>query len=700
MKRAAVLLLLPVVAVSAAPPSFQDLMRPDCLPEPQYGMRVESAALSESQLRIVTTGAELAWDLDGDGAVFRQRIGAQREVLRFRVEGRRASDPELTHRGPGFAFARFGSPRFDLRVNGDSLFMLHAIDPLEIALVRAIEPGFVSSDRSNHVVFDEYGGFGVYCSVPDINDHFEPYAEAENARSVVARYALPADAVLWIAVCPPKPYDWDRSARDQVIWHWSDRQGYPPDDVLAGWAKFGNIVLLQSEVMLWKDWNLGFEPREGAGEFSRVRRTVHDLGMRFIVYTSPYYFLRGTDRESAAINSFADFKGWPSGTPTGENIELFLGEISRLVAEHKPDGLYFDGQYIDNPAALYLLARRARAVVGEDGLLEWHSTQALGADLCSLPPADAYVNLILRGEGREALYQDESYLRYFVSGYNVHNSVGVICNNGSRPTAEFLERLLDLNGRTHTLAGWLQDDALVGLVNGYMQRRADVAGLQQRVARTLERRQAAIPGQVRDLVRERRELTDEPRWGEAVLETRFESPDGWNRTVSPHNPAEAVRFGADGLQVRAAAHTFAFVERTLDRRVNGWVARIQRGTDAGMSWGPAVCLRFSEQDFIRVGVRSDGLVQADICGDQRVAVGGPLDPETWVRVRWGGSSGVIEQSSDGRNFARLLDFRHGGRLTARVQRILVGKVPYDGRPHDFTDPGPVGACAFPSLSLY
>lgn len=383
----------------AAAPTFQGLMNPASFPEPQFGMRVESADIADQRLQIRTTGAVMEMDLRSGRGIFRQRVGAERGVLAVEIAG--IDGPaDVTHRGPGLAFVRH--PAFHLRVNGDSLFMLQARRPLRIVLRRRIDCGFTASWKANHVLFDEWGGFGLYCSQQEIDDAFDPYGD------VTARYELPADAVLWIGICPPKPYDWERSLRDNVVWHWSNSAGYPRDDALKAWSREGNIVLLQSEVMLWKDWNLAFQPRLGAAEFARVRGTVHRLGMRFIVYTSPFYFLRGTALESAAMNNFENFRGWPPGRPTGENMGLFLAEIEGLLREHRPDGLYFDGQYSENPAALYALARRSRALVGDGGLLEWHSTSALGPDLCFLPHADAYVDFILRGEGREPLYAPDA----------------------------------------------------------------------------------------------------------------------------------------------------------------------------------------------------------------------------------------------------------------------------------------------------
>ena len=674
-------------------------MAPECLPEAQRGLLVEGAALRDGALEVITTGAQLRLDLATGSCTFRQRIGHPREVLQLHITGGVKAAPLITHAGPGLAFARFTSPRFDLRANGDSLFMLHAHEPLQLTVARSIETGFFSSYKAHHVLFDEWGGFGLYCSQAEIDDRFDPFAP------VTARYDLPADAVLWIAICPPKPYDWEKSVRDQVVWHWSNKQAYPPDEALTAWAAQGNIVLLQSEVMLWNDWNLAFEPRNGPAEFARVREATRRLGTRFIVYTSPYYFLRGTNKQSAAMNSFENFTNWPSGTAQGENIDLFLVEIARVMRVYRPDGLYFDGQYLENPAALYLLARRARAIVGEQGILEWHSTNALGPELCSLPAADAYVDFILRGEGRDALFGDDRYLRYFVSGYNVHNSIGVICNNTRPPTADFVQRLVAVNGRMHALAGWLNDAKLTALLGDYRALLTDAGALRARVDTGVDQRQSRLPGQVAAQMAEHRALATDPAWDEPCLRERWPTLDGWRTVVSPLNP-QALAATPDGLQITAKAHAFAFAERLMERPLRGFEVKIRRGTDGGMSWGPGVFLHWSDGRFLRVGLRSDGLVQADISGDQRVA-GLPGDrlftrPDEWIwlRARWLDRSGTIECSFDGRTFTRVWSFEHGGTFLPPVGRVAVGKVPYNGRPDDHPQAGDSGTCTIGSVEFY
>ncbi len=270
-----------VVAEWPAAPTFQELMAPEMFPDAQFGMAVESVEQAVERVTIVTTGATVSIDPESGVVTFAQRIGHQRSVAELHLGGGLAG-LEVTHHGAGFARVVCAEPALTLRVNGDSLAMLQCHEPLEVS-VRSLIPILWSASHHNHHLFaDEWGGFGVYCS------QSEPEMPAHPYEDVVVQSALGANEVLWVGVCPPKPYEWERSLREHVIWHWSSELAYPPDEVLESWAGLGNLVLLQSEVRLWKDWNLGFQPRLGPEEFARVRDTLHRQGMRFIVYTSPY----------------------------------------------------------------------------------------------------------------------------------------------------------------------------------------------------------------------------------------------------------------------------------------------------------------------------------------------------------------------------------------------------------------------------
>lgn len=667
----------------AGAPTFQEMMDPACFPDAQHGMAVEHAALSKTSLDIRTTGAAFRIDPAGNAQLF-QRIGVDREILRLRIQGV-AALPSLPHHGSGFAFAAFEAPKVDLRVNGDSLFMLHAHEPVTLEIERRFDAGWAATYKSNAVVFDEWGGFGIYGSDPALATVLHPYDDA------VIRYTLPADGVLWISVCPPKPYNWEQSLREQVVWHWSNQNGYPRNEDLAQWSKEGTIVLLQSEVMLWKDWNLAFEPRLGPEEFARVRDTIHAQNMRFIVYTSPYYFLTGTPIENLAMNSFDRFeqKGFPPGWADGCNIDLFQQAIEKVMRESRPDGLYFDGQYTENVPALYALARRARSVVGEKGLLEWHSTMALGNGLCFLPQADAYVDFILRGESRDSQYADPDYLRYFVSGFNTSNSIGVLCNNSGKLTPELVRAVLDANARMHTLAGWLSDPQATQVIHEY--RSQLTPGLRERVLRLANERQSLIPARARARAEEYDALHHPPRWGAPAFAVSGQDLLTWQRSSSPLNQDPfGVRDGT--LTVTAHASTYAFLRRELDFSPAGFVAKLRQDTDTGASWGLAVFLRWKSGAALRIGLRGDGLLQADINGEQRLF--GHHDPAQWMwlRTRWGARALMVEISADGERFSPVWEYEHGGAFQGPADSLAVGKVPYNGQAIDHTDPGPEGTC--------
>jgi len=684
---------LAATTTDAAAPTFQSLMPPEAFPEPQFGMVVESAVQEGDCVRVTTTGAEVVCRPQGV-IQFRQRIGHGRRVLALSL-GRRMDGLRLTHSGPGFARMTVEQPRATLRINGDSLFLLHAHEPMTVRARSAIDTAWSASSGSNHLVVDELGGFGLYCSETNLDDRFDPYED------MVATYDLPADAVLAVGVCPPKPYDWERSLTSNVLWHWSPEVAYPPDEVLSSWRPHADVFLLQSAVMAWKDWNLDFVPRFDGREFARVREATRDLDARFMVYTSPYYFLTDTGLEEHAFNTFEDFKGWPCiGTPTGENIELFMAAITRVMQQHRPDGLYFDAQYFENPAGLYALARRSRELIGDDGLLEWHSTGALGPGLCYFPQADAYADIMLRGEAQTALYSDFDYLRFFVSGYNINNCLGVLCNNmpGGEPTPELTRELLRANGRYHTISWWLEKPEIRSVLEQDYQPRL-TPDLRRQVELGIDDRQRRLPARTTTRTNELDMLSEPPTWEDPAFALELDAMPEGESIISPRN-GEALSVADGALHVRALAHTYAFRRCPVTTRARGLVVKLRQGTDGGMSWGPSALLRWAGGVGIRLGTRSDGIVQIEALG--ALALKGKLEVSewTWLRARWGPAWGVVEQSADGVSYESLWTFRHGGAFLDETAELLVGKVPHDGLPQDYTVPGEPGECDIDFVHVY
>ena len=198
-------------------------------------------------------------------------------------------------------------------------------------------------------------GLWLYCSQRDLDDGFDPY------QPTVASVPLPANAVLWLGVCPPKAYDWERSITGQ--------RGLALDNVAtptrptmcsSRGEPHGNIVLLQSEVKLWKGLELGFCSQGGC---RRIRKGSVARCMTWGCVSScirvPTTSFAGPlwSRGHSTVS-----KGLRIGHRGRRRVRIWdcscrqFGESCRRTNR---DGLYFDGQYTDNPAALYALARSA-----------------------------------------------------------------------------------------------------------------------------------------------------------------------------------------------------------------------------------------------------------------------------------------------------------------------------------------------------
>ena len=674
-----------------AAPTFKEMMAPELFPDSQCGMEVESVLEDEGLIRITTTGAVIEIRPTSGEILFQQRLGHARPVAELRL-AQPLRGTRITHSERGFARITVEQPRLTVRVNGDSLFMLQGHEPLAVAVDRKILPAFSPSYQKNHLVMDEWGGFGLYCSETTLEDHFNPDNET------VASYALQGDTVLCVGVCPPKPYDWERSFGERVVWQYSSTAefAYPPNDLLRAYRNSGNIILLQSDAMFWKDWNLDFVPRLGNEEFARVRETVHDLGMRFIVYTSPKFFLKGTEQESRAVN---DQPGACPGASGGENMGLFMEAITRVMRDLKPDGLYFDGQYSNDPASLYALARSSRKVVGEEGILEWHSSAGLGGGICYMPQADAYVDFHLRGEGNDRQYADFDYLRFFISGYNINNCISFLCNNGNahrRPSEQFVEDVLRANVR-------FQADALGDTTGtayippGYFSRLTPK--LREELDSLVDAGQAKIPEKLASLRAERESLGEPSNWGSPVFEEEFTAIPTAPSGVSSQN-SDPFSVADGSLRIRAHANTFAYYRFPLKARARGLVIKLRQGTDGGMFWGPRALLRWPDGTKFGLGTRSDRSLT--VTGPEGQFDGGVHDPRNWVwlRARWGKKQCVFESSTDGHVYQRVWAFERAESLNEETGELIVGKIACSGLDVDYVTPGGVGECEIDFVRVY
>jgi len=441
IRMAMVLPLLLAATVLTAADATTDFMSDKVFMEPLWHMQIDYVRTGRGQIEVAATGARFRIDGSRDTIRCFQRIPRVREVLRITLPSGALKDTHVTTRTAGGVIMESGGG-VRLKIGCDSLLMLRSDRPMDAACQVMFNPAKMYSTGPNHLVMDPAGAVGVY----PIDPVREPRAN-ESAQKWL--YPLDAPGMLWVSVGPPRPYEWEKSFNDRIIWHWSDVNAYPSDEQIEEWSAHGNILLMQSEVMAWRSWHVEFEPRSRA-ELRRVLYKCHALGMRAIVYTSPFYFVKGTPLENQAVAMAPNYQAGVLGhlhCNDGVNVDLFLAEIAKVVNQFGVDGLYFDGIYPASVKNTYKAMRKTRELLGDDRILEIHTTLGAPGGRCFVPACDTYADFTLKGEGQG--FVSREWLRYFVSGYNISNAIGIVCNNAGYwvPTRQNIIDTLAANAR-------------------------------------------------------------------------------------------------------------------------------------------------------------------------------------------------------------------------------------------------------------
>ena len=485
-----------------------DLLAPEMFPDASFGMAVETVE-DGAEPRVITTGGVFRIRKELDAIECDQRIPAPRQVAALKLPTGSLRGVKLVHRSSGAVV--FEGEGTTLRINGDSTLMVAPGKHGDIRAELAFLPDCHFGGGGNHNFFDPNGGISFF----DNGDSPDPLVELERT-PITVTWGWRADAVFWSAVSPPKPFDWDASFQRYAGQGSSHlRYVYPSDGEIEAASKQASILFLHSEMLLWKAWQTDLTPRDPE-KLARVINTAHDRGMKVIVYTTPVWFLKNTPRER---EQQIDPTPGPMGTVPHwgrpDNADLFFQQIARVFKEMSLDGFYFDGIYgaPEHLAASYHLTRAARELVGDDGILIYHGTgdaPSVGGSRTYCPSLNAYYNYILRGEGEEKR-TDPEYVRYFLSSYNLSNSVCLsLYRTDEIPLAEQIDLTLRANVRYPMPLGMLVGDSpeRAHFQEHYFSRltpslKAEIAGDLARRTGALERKLARARALRRRLAKER-----------------------------------------------------------------------------------------------------------------------------------------------------------------------------------------------------
>jgi len=146
-------------------------------------------------------------------------------------------------------------------------------------------------------------------------------------------------------------------------------------------------------------------------------------------------------------------------------------------------------------------------------------------------------------------------MRFFISGYNINNCVGVVCNNGPPGITPALAKdTLRANARFHTIAGWIDDPKAMKVIQEYRCRLTPE--LRQSVDEQVDARQAQVFTKAEAARAEMQALRKPPVWQKPPLSVEFKMTPDAKPFVSPKNtsPFSVVD---NRLHIRAHANTYA-----------------------------------------------------------------------------------------------------------------------------------------------
>ena len=410
-------------------------------------MQIKEAKMNSDKIVITTTSAEfIIWRNTIPARIeCSQLIGNKRLRTILTIPNISFTYLEIQHQDIEKAVLQLSTTSASflrIEINADSTLIIYPSLKLDfIECEGNWMPEWTVHEDGNILLFDKSGGV---CFL------------FENAKGLSSLWLTPTKwtAVFsverfhefFVSVCPPKERDIAR-AHDVIIQTGIAPEGcseegtspYPSDSQIEKFARHGNILMPFS---IWKgrfdrnptlfpdeaDWtkksylnsnwtSYRYEPLDER-EWRRVIQTVHRNKMKILGYTSPHYC-----------------------TAKGDD---FLSELTRLMTEYELDGLYFDELFLKNTKEAYTLVKKTRKLLG-DRLLYIHCTGVSRNLFC--PFVDTYADYFLRGEGYYPF--DDYTLKYYLSGYNISNSIGHVCtyNYPLEYVKELIQPCLNYNVR-------------------------------------------------------------------------------------------------------------------------------------------------------------------------------------------------------------------------------------------------------------
>jgi len=416
-----------------------------------FGMKIDKAVEDKNKIIVKTTGAVFVFDKPTKTISVEQRIPKARKTANLKFIDSVGWDTlSIRDKDTGAVWLKTSDGKFNLRINCDSLLMFSSKEKTTLRVEILFKPINFLSLEGRYRLLDNYGGIGLYPLDLSIwkagyELRLEPTTSLGkvwiDGRGVIT-YNLEPDEIFWVSSAPPKPYDWSKRPSDKrnIAWHnWGYSSRAPSDEEIKEWSRFADILLLHTEGTMWKGgWQRGgvpfwYEPADEK-EYKRTIDTAHKQGMKVVVYAAPIYFAKGLLPDATGIGKYSLEKYGSRENLSdfsGRNFSLYYEEVKHLKDTYGIDGVYLDELYPNNTVRAYIAVRKIRELFGDSGVMVEHNDGNIYN--VSLPPSlTSWYDFQNTGESMERYWNNEDYLRYCVSTYNIANINDFLCNNTRR----------------------------------------------------------------------------------------------------------------------------------------------------------------------------------------------------------------------------------------------------------------------------
>jgi len=219
-----------------------------------WHMKIDDVAVAKGSIAVAATGATFEFLPARDTIKCSQRIGKQRKSLAISFSKGALAGLAIKAEDTGAVILESASGLI-AKVNCDSLLMLRSLSGATVTCELQYKDEVNYHEGANRVWVDRFGCVGVY-----------PIDRAalgkDNDAKSSPTYQLDKNGELWIAIGPPRPYPWKESMALRPLWQGSwdtAEQAVPSDEKIKSYVGRGNLLWLQSEVMLWKSWHEAFQ---------------------------------------------------------------------------------------------------------------------------------------------------------------------------------------------------------------------------------------------------------------------------------------------------------------------------------------------------------------------------------------------------------------------------------------------------------